>query len=99
MNIFGTQFVHGAHAISGPHATKPQQSSALQQAVSPQTKDQVTLSSAAQQAHGAAESTASSGEIRFDLVNRLRMEITSGTYETPEKLDSALEKMLVSIGG
>ena len=99
MNIYGTQFVHGAHAISGPHTTKSQQPSPLQQAVSPQVKDQVTLSSAAQQAHGAAESTASIGEIRFDLVNRLRMEIAAGTYETPEKLNSALEKMLVGIGG
>ena len=97
MNIYGTQFAHGAHAISGPHTIKPQQS--LQQAVSPQAKDQVTLSSAAQQAHGTTESTSSSGEIRFDLVNRLRMEIAAGTYETPEKLDTALEKMLVSIGG
>ena len=95
MNIYGTHFVHGSHAISGPHTTKPQQATAPHLAA----KDQVTLSNAAQQANQTAETTASGGEIRFDLVNRLRMEIAAGTYETPEKLDAALDKMLVGIGG
>ncbi|MCL2119589.1 MAG: flagellar biosynthesis anti-sigma factor FlgM [Planctomycetaceae bacterium] len=99
MNIYGTQFVHGPHALSGPHTSKPQQTSTSQQAASTQAKDEVTLSSAAQQASHTTEASASNGEIRFDLVNRLRMEIAAGTYETPEKLDTALEKMLVSIGG
>ena len=98
MNIYGTQFAHGAHAVSGPHATKPQQTSAPQQAASAQAKDKVTLSSAAQRANQASEINASNGEIRFDLVNRLRLEIAAGTYETPEKLDAALDKMLVSLG-
>ena len=99
MNIYSTQFVHGSHAISGPHTPKPQQASALQQVASPQAKDKITLSSAAQQANHTTENAASNGETRFDLVNRLRLEIAAGTYETPEKLDAALEKMLVSIGG
>ncbi|MCL2622235.1 MAG: flagellar biosynthesis anti-sigma factor FlgM [Planctomycetaceae bacterium] len=99
MNIYGSPLLHGSHAISGPHTTKPQQTSAPQQAASPHVKDKITLSSAAQQANQATESTTSNGEIRFDLVNRIRMEITAGTYETPEKLDAALEKMLVGIGG
>jgi negative regulator of flagellin synthesis FlgM len=96
MNIYGTQFVHGAHAISAPHAAKPQQASNVQ---TPQAKDAVTFSSAAQQANQLSETSASNGEIRFDLVNRIRSEIAAGTYETPEKLDTALEKLLVSVGG
>ena len=99
MNIYGTQFVHGAHTLSGPHSAKPQQPTGAQQATATQSKDEVTLSSAAQQANQASENTAaSSGEIRFDLVNRIRSEIVAGTYETPEKLDAALEKMLVGLG-
>lgn len=98
MNIYGTQLMHGPHAISGPHTINRQQPSAMQQAMSPQTNDQVTLSGAAQQANQVTDSTTTpSGEIRFDLVNRIRMEIAAGTYETPEKLDAALEKMLVGI--
>lgn len=97
MNISGTQFTHGAHALSGPHAAKSQQTAAPQQAAAMQAKDKVTLSSAAQQANQTSETT-SGGEVRFDLVNRLRSEIAAGTYETPEKLDAALEKMLVGLG-
>ena len=98
MNIYGTQFMHGAHAISGPHAIKTQQTSATQQATSTSAKDEVRLSNAVQQVNPPSENAESSGEIRFDLVNRIRSEILAGTYETPEKLDSALEKMLVSVG-
>ena len=96
MNIYGTQLVHGNHAISGPHATKPQQTSASQQA---SAKDEVMLSNSAKQVNQTAETTASKSEIRFDLVNRIRNEIAAGTYETQEKLATALDKMLVSIGG
>ncbi len=34
--------------------------------------------------------------IRTDLVNRVRAEIAAGVYETPEKLEIALEKLLSS---
>ena len=98
MNIYGTQFVHGSHAISGPHTAKSPLSSATQQAPTVLAKDGITLSSAAQQVNQTSENTEPGGEIRFDLVNRIRAEILAGTYETPEKLDSALEKLLVSIG-
>jgi len=39
---------------------------------------------------------AASGEppIRRELVERMRREIAAGSYETPEKLESALEKLL-----
>jgi negative regulator of flagellin synthesis FlgM len=98
MNIYGTQFVHGTHALSGPHGTKSQ-TSATQQVSSSSAKDEVTLSNAAQQVNQTSENRESNGEIRFELVNRIRSEILAGTYETPEKLDTALEKLLVSIGG
>lgn len=32
--------------------------------------------------------------IRQDLVNRVRSEIAAGTYDTPEKFEKALDKML-----
>ena len=95
MNIYGTQFVHGAHTLSGPHSAKPQQST--QQPAATQQKDEVSLSSAAQMANQASETGASTGKVRFDLVNSIRSQIAAGTYETPEKLESAIEKMLVSL--
>lgn len=37
--------------------------------------------------------------IRMDLVNRVRAEIAVGTYDTPEKMEIALQKMLDSFEG
>jgi anti-sigma28 factor (negative regulator of flagellin synthesis) len=34
------------------------------------------------------------GEIRHDLVARVRKEIAEGTYDTPEKMQAALERLL-----
>ncbi|MDO4583766.1 MAG: hypothetical protein Q4D62_06645 [Planctomycetia bacterium] len=36
--------------------------------------------------------------IRYDLVNRIRAEIAAGTYDTEEKMNIALERMLDSLG-
>jgi hypothetical protein len=33
-------------------------------------------------------------DIRWDLVQRIRREIAEGTYETPEKLEKALTRLL-----
>ncbi len=33
-------------------------------------------------------------EVRQDLVDRVRSEIENGTYETPEKLDAALQGLI-----
>jgi negative regulator of flagellin synthesis FlgM len=38
------------------------------------------------------------GEIRIDRVADLRRQIASGNYDTPERLDSALERMLDRFG-
>jgi anti-sigma28 factor (negative regulator of flagellin synthesis) len=46
----------------------------------------------------AADQAAQSGDIRADLVARVRGEIANGTYETAEKLDGALEGLLNEIG-
>jgi hypothetical protein len=39
---------------------------------------------------GAPSETA---EVRWDLVQRIRQEIAAGTYDTPEKLEIALERL------
>ncbi|MDR1384573.1 MAG: flagellar biosynthesis anti-sigma factor FlgM [Planctomycetaceae bacterium] len=97
MNISGSQFVHGSHSVSAPHsAVKSQQTLASQKLMSKYDTDKITLSHAAQQAQTARET--GSDEVRYDLVNRIRFEIAAGTYDTDEKMDAALEKMLVGIG-
>jgi negative regulator of flagellin synthesis FlgM len=92
MQISGTTHVHGPHGINPPHGlhrSQPSQSSPPAAGA-----DRVEISAAAQAAIDAAET----GEIRLDLVNQIRAQIASGAYETPGKLDIALDRLLDEIG-
>jgi len=47
-----------------------------------------------------AEDTPPAGPaVRTDLVERVRREIAAGTYDTPEKFDIALERLLDRLEG
>ena len=106
MNIHGPSHVHGPHSVNGPHfnrANGPQSGSPQSDKAAAGPADQLDISPAAEAAIQAAEGgaaetgAAESGEIRSDLVARVRGEIASGTYETPEKLDAALDRLLDEI--
>ena len=45
-----------------------------------------------------ASQTAKTGEIRANRIADIRAQIQAGTYETPEKLELALERMLGDLG-
>jgi len=92
MQINGPSHVHGPHGLNGPHFNR--NSPAQPERTSAGPSDQLDISPAAQAAIEAQES----GEIRADLVARVRNEIAQGTYETPEKLDAALDRLLDEIG-
>ena len=98
MNIHGPSHVHGPHGVNGPHFNRANGPQSGKAAASP--ADQLDISPAAEAAIQAAEGgaaeggAAESGGIRSDLVARVRGEIASGTYETPEKLDAALDRLL-----
>ena len=88
MQIYGPSQVHGPQTLSGPHATRtpakanPSASAAI--------GDQLDISEASQllsQAHDIPD-------IREDLVARVRSEIANGNYDTPERMDVALERLL-----
>ena len=90
MQIHGPSQING---IKGPH-TGP---NSTRKASSPSPSapaDRVDISPAAEAAASAAEAPG----VRADLVARVRSEIASGTYETPDKLDSALEGLLNELG-
>jgi negative regulator of flagellin synthesis FlgM len=85
----GISKVHGPHGVNAPHA--PFRSRQATDAAKTQaTGDRVEISPAAEAAISAAEAKG----VRHELVNRIRSEIAAGTYETPEKLDAAIEQML-----
>lgn len=92
MQIHGTPHVHGPHGINAPHA--PFKSQGVKPEAKTPSGDRVEISPAAEAAIQASET----GGIRHDVVNRIRSEIASGTYETAEKLDAALSRLLDEIG-
>jgi negative regulator of flagellin synthesis FlgM len=91
MHIHGTTHVHGPQGINAPHTvhrTPAAQGPRLANI------DSVEISPAAAAASQATES----GQIRTGLVNDIRAQIAAGTYDTPEKLDIAMERLLDEIG-
>jgi negative regulator of flagellin synthesis FlgM len=93
MHISGTAHIHGPHGVNAPHALRrPAETQPAQPAQAP--VDRVEISPAAEAAIQAAES----GAVRQDLVDRIRSEIAAGAYETPDKLDAALDRLLDEIG-
>lgn len=90
MRIFGTTHLHGAQAINPPHYSrgpKVSQSPAQTQGIG---GDKLELSPAAEAAAQAAEIDG----IRHELIAQIKQQIADGTYETPEKLDVAIERLL-----
>ncbi len=65
-------------------------SSQASPAVAPRGQDQVELSPRAQLLSKIAQLP----EIRQDLVDRVRSEIDSGSYDTPEKVDALMDNLL-----
>jgi negative regulator of flagellin synthesis FlgM len=92
MQIYGPSHVHGPQQLQGPHWNRP--AAPASGASAPSTVDQVDISPAAEAAAQANET----GGIRGDLVARVRSEIAAGTYETAEKLDAAVDRLLNEIG-
>jgi negative regulator of flagellin synthesis FlgM len=92
MQISGTTHIHGPHGMNAPHFThrgQPATSAPATQGV-----DSVDISPAAEAAVQAAEA----GPVRMELVNQIRAQIAAGTYETPDKLEIALDRLLDEIG-
>ncbi|KLU02128.1 hypothetical protein RISK_005798 [Rhodopirellula islandica] len=58
--------------------------------------DQLDLSSAATSVNrlDSASPIAGGGEIRIDRVADIRRQIADGSYDTPEKMDAALDRFL-----
>ncbi len=94
--LFGTQHVNPS--VQTQSTTSAHSVSESKNANSVQ--DEVRLNNApASDVNGVSAShcVEDTSDIRLDLVNRIRAEIAAGTYETEEKLDIALSRMLNAI--
>lgn len=93
MQIQGPANLHGAHRITGPNriqGTAPQAPAEHVHAA-----DQLDISPEAEMVGRVHDLP----EIRADRVADIRRQIEAGTYETGEKLDIALGRLLDEIAG
>jgi len=91
MQIWGinnTQAASGVRSVESTESTK----ASMQQPVG-EVHDAVALS-----VDGVTAAEATAGDIRMDRVQAIRAAIADGSYETAEKLDIALDRLLESIG-
>jgi anti-sigma28 factor (negative regulator of flagellin synthesis) len=91
MQIWGinnTQAASGVRSVESTESTK----TGMQQPIG-EVHDAVALS-----VDGVTAAEATVGEIRMDRVQAIRAAIADGSYETAEKLDIALDRLLESIG-
>jgi negative regulator of flagellin synthesis FlgM len=91
MQIHGPSQIHGSQGVHGPHQARAAEPAAP--AASPGVGDRVDISEAGRIADRMAEIP----DIRADRVQEIRTAIANGTYETDEKLDVAVQRLLDEI--
>jgi anti-sigma28 factor (negative regulator of flagellin synthesis) len=91
MNIWGVLATHGSQGVGAVKGLEATQAAAGQQGIG-EVHDAVTLSVDAVRA---ADATA---DIRLDRVNAIRAAIADGSYDTADKLDLALDRLLDRLG-
>lgn len=89
MQIQGTGYVHGPQKINAPHNAPPG-GPAAEPAQGNLHVDQLDISAEADLVSRAREVS----DVRQDRVDTIRAEIAAGTYETDEKLDLAVSRLL-----
>ncbi|MDP7015633.1 MAG: flagellar biosynthesis anti-sigma factor FlgM [Pirellulaceae bacterium] len=94
MRIHGSAHVHGPQAVNTPHRNQQQPAQPSAPTRPPQTVDQLDLSPAAEFVSDARALP----EIRTERVAEIRAAIEAGAYESAEKLDVALDRLLDEIG-
>jgi negative regulator of flagellin synthesis FlgM len=89
--------IHGVHPLGAPNGVDPVQPIQTGAALSGPTgiSDIVELSAAAQLVAKVQQLP----EIRTELVERVKTEIAAGTYETPERLDIAVSRLMDELFG
>jgi negative regulator of flagellin synthesis FlgM len=92
MHIYGPSQMHGPQPIRAPHAARPAQS--IERPEAPKIADQVDISDAAR----LVEQVQQMPEMRQDRLEAVRRQIAAGTYETSDKLNVAIERLLDEIG-
>ena len=97
MNVSSSFRVNGPQGLQGPHTLRPTSPSSPSQPT--RGVDQVDISAAGEAAALASETgSIETTGFRADLVARIQNEIAAGTYETADKLNGAVERLLDEMG-
>ena len=91
MQIYGPAQLHGPQSLSAPHNARVQPN---QPTRSTQAADEVHISAEAEMIGQMSEMQ----DVRQDRISSIRAAIADGTYETSDKLDRALDRLLDEIG-
>ncbi len=93
MQIYGPSQIHTAQPISAPHNLRIVEAQTTSTAAA-QPSDQLDISEAGQIAARLSDMP----DIRQDRVDAIRAALLDGTYETSDKLDTAVSRLLDEIG-
>lgn len=85
--------IHGPGGVSGPHRIEPQRL-APERAEAPDSRGKIGDSAEISGEARLLNKLAEVPSVRMDLVQELRELIASGRYETPERIERAVEKLL-----
>ena len=96
MQIYGPYRVSTTQPNSPTQRSQPQQPADTAPKGSSAPVDQLDLTSNISGVNRLDSTTqvAGGGEIRIDRVAEIRRQLSDGNYETPEKLDAALDRLL-----
>ena len=96
MQIYGPYRVSTTQPNAAAQRSQPQKPADASPNLNKGAVDQLDLSSAAGGVNRMAPSSAvaGGGEIRIDRVAEIRRQIADGSYETAEKMDAALDRLL-----
>jgi negative regulator of flagellin synthesis FlgM len=95
MQIYGPYRVSTTQPTSPAQRAQSQKPAELAARPSATPVDQLDLSSVNRLN---ASQIAGGGEIRIDRVADIRRQIAEGSYDTPEKMDAALDRLLDQLG-
>ena len=93
MNITNSPNIQSSQNIQGVQRTHTGKGGAESAPSTTALKDTVSFSEEALRLSEANKAGTEPTRIRFDLVNRVKAEIAAGTYDTPDRMDIALERM------
>lgn len=99
MHVYGPAHLHGPQSITAPHHGRELRESPA--SGRPIAGDELSISDAGSKAAEAArlvDQVKHVPEVRQDRIDQIRAQIASGSYETQQKLDIAVERLLDELG-